>query len=631
MHIRHMKGLLIFLIFLWVTPSAVRAQQWSGIIDSSRAVDWSNAGIPGGIPNRTSFCATLNPGATASQINGAIASCSAGQVVFLNAGTYNLTGGIDFSGKSNVTLRGAGPDQTILVYGSGASVGCETQSANICLAGSSRTWVGNPGTVHNVTGGYSQGSTQITLDSVSGYQVGSLLIMDQLNDVSDTGSLVGNVLVNDCGNSYLTGCTTSYGQEGGSPGRSGSPDRNQQQFFVINAISGTTVTISSPVYMPNWRSSQSPQVWSPGVVGSNIGTMIGVEGLTVDTTNDGSSASSNIEFGNCYQCWVKNIKSLNANRNHIWLYQTARAEVRDSYFYGTKNAASQSYGVESFMTSDDLIINNIFQHITAPMMTGNNAGSVFAYNFGIDDYYSVSSWMEQTGWTHDAGVGMVLFEGNQGNGFILDDIHGTANFVTLFRNQLTGKEPNKSNHTNPFENMAYNRYQNVIGNVLGTPGYHTTYQNITPSGTNPDTSIYLLGWSGNQGSTLGSVLNDVLVATTLMRWGNYDTATGAAQWNPLEVPSKLSLFLNAVPLSQNLPASFFLSSKPSFWGSMPWPATGPEVTGGTDPTGHSYANPAQVCYNSTTKDGNGILIFNASKCYQQSLPAPPTGLSVVIH
>src|SRR5712692_4025021 len=121
----------------------------------------------------------------------------------------------------------------------------DAQQASMCIAGSSRAWVGNPGTVHNVTGGYTKGSTQITLDSVSGYQVGSLLIMDQLNDASDTG----NVFVNDCGNIYLTGCTTSYGQEGNSPGRSGPPDRNQQQFFVITAISATTVAISSPVYM----------------------------------------------------------------------------------------------------------------------------------------------------------------------------------------------------------------------------------------------------------------------------------------------------------------------------------------------------------------------------------------------
>src|SRR5207302_165674 len=137
--------------------------------------------------------------------------------------------------------------------------------------------------------------------------------------------------------------------------------------------------------------------------------MIRVAGLTVDTTSDSSAASSNIEFGNCYQCWVKNIRSLNANRNHVWLYQSARIEIRDSYFYGTKNAASQSYGVESFMTSDDLVINNIFQHVTAPIMTGTNSGSVFAFNFGIDDFYSVSTWMEQMIWTHDAGVNMVLF------------------------------------------------------------------------------------------------------------------------------------------------------------------------------------------------------------------------------
>src|SRR5713226_339845 len=252
-------GLLFSLIFLLMVPTVTYAQLWTGIIDPSRAIDWSKAGIPGGIPNRTTMCATLNPGATAAQINSAIAACPAGQVVFLNAGTYNLTGGIDFSGYNNVTLRGVGPDQTFLVFGTGASVGCETQQASICLAGSSRAWVGNPGTVYNWTAGYTAGTSQITLSSVSGLSVGQLLILDQLNDNSDTG----NVFIND---------TTAYGQEGGSPGRSGPPDRNQQQFVKITAISGNVVTLSSPIYMPNWRSSQIPQAWSPGVVGSNVGT-----------------------------------------------------------------------------------------------------------------------------------------------------------------------------------------------------------------------------------------------------------------------------------------------------------------------------------------------------------------------
>src|SRR5213080_1945585 len=120
-----MKQLTCLVMLLLVgIPSLAHAQRWAGIIDRSRAVDWSagNQGIAGGIPNRTTICATLNPGATAGQINSAIAACPSNQVVFLNAGTYALNAGLIFNGKSNVTLRGAGPDRTFLVF-TGA-VGC---------------------------------------------------------------------------------------------------------------------------------------------------------------------------------------------------------------------------------------------------------------------------------------------------------------------------------------------------------------------------------------------------------------------------------------------------------------------------------------------------------------------------
>src|SRR4051812_46851373 len=74
------------------------------LLSSGRSIDWSTAGIPGGIPARTTVCATLNPGASGSQISSALASCPSGQVVKLNAGTYNISG-IDFGGgKANVTL-----------------------------------------------------------------------------------------------------------------------------------------------------------------------------------------------------------------------------------------------------------------------------------------------------------------------------------------------------------------------------------------------------------------------------------------------------------------------------------------------------------------------------------------------
>src|SRR2546427_2376408 len=69
------------------------AEPWAGILDPSRALDWSHAGIPGGIPNRATICASLDPGSTAAQIDAAIAACPPGQVVFLTPGTFTPSAG----------------------------------------------------------------------------------------------------------------------------------------------------------------------------------------------------------------------------------------------------------------------------------------------------------------------------------------------------------------------------------------------------------------------------------------------------------------------------------------------------------------------------------------------------------
>ena len=591
-----------------------QAQNASGLIDPNRVIDWSQAGIPEGIPNRTTNCATLNAGASAAQINSAIASCPAGQVVFLNAGTYNLSTGIDFANHSNVTLRGAGGDQTFLVF-SGHS-GCQGQQSDICVRSNETNWPGGPSHTANWTGGYAKGTTQITLSSTSGIIPGStVLALDQLNDSSDSGGI------------FVCESEGTCSQEG--PAGAERSNRAQSQLVLATAVSGSTVTISPGLYMPNWRSSQTPGAWW----GSTQATMDGIEDLSMDHTNGG--AASGITFSNAYKCWVKGVRSVQADRNHVWIYTSARIVVRDSYFYGTKNAASQSYGIEPYASSDSLVENNIFQHIATPMqVNGSASGTVFGYNFTTDNFYNASpGWMIAGNSLHAAGVDNLLFEGNEANALIGDNIHGTHNFITAFRNQYVGWETGKSAQTNALQIYAGIRFLNVIGNVLGKQGYHKQYQDLAPSGSSSDSSIYTLGWSGNEGKSGGAGPNDTLVASTMLRWGNFDYVNNSVQWNTAEVPASISQFASAVPASHTLPASFYLASRPGWWGSMPWPAVGPDVTGGSDPSGHVYANPAQVCFNNSS-GGTGAITFNASDCYgsgsstpPQGAPAPPTNLT----
>jgi len=620
---RRVAWLVAFLII--VAPTTTHAQLWSGIIDRSRAIDWTKVGIPGGIPNRTTICATLNPGATAAQISGAIAACPSGQVVFLNAGTYNLSAGIDFAGKNNVTLRGAGPDRTILVFT--GSTDCSGLQADMCLRGSFN-WSGGPAHLTMWTAGYAVGTTRITLGSTVGLSVGHILILDQADDSADTGQ----VFVCDQQAANPTSCVNSGGT-GGTGGRVvGGVDYNQQQYVQVTAINGNQVTISPGLYMPNWRTSQTPGAWWT----TAIINLSGVEDMTLDHTS--SDSTSGISFANAYQSWVKNVKSVNSNRAHVEIQYTAKSIVRDSYFYGTKNAATQSYGIETYQVGDILIENNIFQHIDAPILVQPTSGSVFAYNFDIDNYFSLNTAWQTLGpvWSHGAGTSMNLTEGNDGIGFIEDVFHGTHNFATVFRNRFTGLDLGRTLQTIPMILQSYARYNNFIGNVLGTPGYHINYQNNAPSGAGLcDRSIYTLGWAFSNCTSDPVVLNDPLTISTLMRWGNYDTVTGAAQWNPSEVPSGLSQFANPVPATQDLPASFYLSAKPSWWGTPwrnpPWPAIGPDVTGGQDLTGHAHKIPARLCYENSAKNPDGTLVFNAKNCYTStppSVPGAPTGVTV---
>ena len=521
--------------------------------------------------------------------------------MFLNAGTYALTG-ISFNGKSNVTLRGAGADKTILQFSGSTSCGGAFDT-DVCLSNMDFSFYPNSSfrNTANWTAGYAKGTTSITLSNTTGLKVGQLIALQQLND--------GNT---DTGNLWICSTANICSGEGGVPDFSTGGNREQMQILRVAAISGTTVTITPGLYMPNWRSSQGPGAfWGASLPVVNDG----IEDMTLDHSGSGTSAQSGISIFNAYNCWVKGVRSLKSNRAHVWLFSSSHNVVRDSYFYGTQNAASQSYGIETDLTADNLIENNIAEQVSTAMVQGTGtSGDVFSYNFETHDgFLNPSSWLQPESIMHASGTHMLLFEGNQGEGLAGDDFHGPSVFITSFRERLIGWDSGRTNNTFAVEINSLNRYWNVIGGVLGQPGYHTSYL----AGSN--TSIY------NLGNPYGSLAlpTDSLTVSSLMRWGNYDVVNGTSRFIASEVPSSLGLYANPVPAGQGLPASFYLSAKPGWWpSSVPWPPIGPDLTGGTGPGGHSYDIPAAVCYNTLTKT-NGILNFNAASCYSSSTTPPP--------
>jgi len=676
--------LLVLLLLAAASGLSAYSQAWSTFLDSSRAIDWTGAGFT--VPNYTTNCPvqpalTANSSGAASTntkaIQSALASCDAAHnVVNIPAGTYYVAG-ITFGSQGNQILRGAGASSTDLIMT--AEAGCGGLQAGVCLINGSTVYNGSPAVqpggsqACSWSGGYSQKSTSITLSSCGGTPpLNQLIVLDQANDQSDTGGIyICDTNIKNCG---------YEGSDGGNnDGRfiSGLTHSQQQVAYVTgvkNNGNGTfTVTISPGVYFSNVRSSQSPGAWWMNNVSQD-----GLENLTVDGSK---LADYNISLDSCYQCWVKGVRSLNAARGHVLIWEGANDVVRDNYFYGAQSHASDSYAVEiEWGSSGMLIENNIFQQTTFPVMFGQGSGSVIGYNLAINDVYTASaSFVFGGDASHNAGSEMNLWEGNVMPTIIADDAWGSSDQSTIYRNLLSGWQAGKSDLTVPLLLRSWVRAYNFIGNILGHSGYHNqyeTYATAAQSGigsAEENTSIYSIGW-GNTGAMCGTPSCDPTTYRSLMRWGNWDVVNNATQWNSSEASPGAISYVNSnftpsyfSSLAHTLPASLYYSSKPSWWPSGKiWPPVGPDLSsgnlgicnGGTfagaeatsagqctgGNLGSAWANhatsiPAQDCYLAVmhgSADGSGnVLNFDASQCYTTSSgsgmsPAPATGLGATV-
>jgi hypothetical protein len=621
-----MKYATIAAILATLYTAGAAAQQ--AIIPDSRSSAWSETGVKGGIVNRTASCANLAAGASLASINAAIAACPAGQVVNLAAGTYTLAGGIIVNGKSNITIRGAGPDKTFLVFK--GQDDCNGLGGNVCLKSQYLNDIDNPVNTASWTAGYAKGTTVVTLSSVANLQVGTLLMLDQVNDGNTDNQPLwmcrtANICCLDCA----------------TPSRSNGGLRSKAQATRVVAINGNQVTIDPAIIWPDFRSAQSPGAWwaaGPALTG------VGIENLAINTESGGNRGGS-IFMANVRDSWVKNVAVKHCMNKCIWMYQTVGITVRDSYFFDkfgadTAQEGSESYATDPYLSSVWRVENNIFHHITSPMICESGVGGVEAYNYAFDDFYNTQNpdWFQGSNYTHGA-CAYTLREGNVGVGFIQDIVHSPNYLHTAFRNRFAGWQPGQNLQTVAVHIYGPNRYSNFLGNVLGTSTYHTQYQS-TPGapGANCDASIYAIGWGGNCGG--GGIANNSSTVNTVFRWGNWDTVSNAVRWAAEEVPTADANYPVPLPAAQTIPVSLYLAQRPLWWdkaGATPWPAIGPDVTGGdiSNTGGHAWKIPAQRCYEAAAKSGAEILdsAYNAANCYggydaAAPAPAPPASLSV---
>ena len=659
MRLQFGKRVALFAVLLCSGRYMHSQQLWSGIIAPSRAVDWTRAGVVGGIPSASwrQCGSTISAGSSAETINRTIAACkptspyrTGGRYVLLAGGTFNLSTGIVL--KSGVALRGMGADQTFLVFS--RNNGCQGPGADICFESADLNWKRQPsnGPV-NVTGNLAAGSTMITLAHVPNLRVGNPIIIDQADDTCDSGG----VLVTDLTTSCLAtapGVNGPYSQQGNGGGDNRS-ERNQMQFVVVTSCGRVTapgascsgkdvsVGISPGLYMPNWSSAKTPQAWWA----TNPISWTGVEDLSIDNS---AVVTPGITFFNAFNGWVKGVRDINSQRAHIHVESSAHVSIVDSYFFLTQNSQAQSYGFECYGGSDHFVENNIFQGVSGPFILNSAcSGTVLAYNFDINNYYTGSAGYINAMSNLHAPTNMILFEGNVGPQIYGDVFHGTSNFATVFRNYLIGNQPACwlsgstfasasfgpcNNDQTPLQILAFQRFHNIVGNVLGQPGIQKMYV-----GTGSRT-VYILG-EGN------SLNRDPNVARTLLRWGNYDVVTKAVRfcgnssdtgWSTTcggksEVPINLAgvqaSYSNPVPIYGDrgagqapMAASFYHPSRPEWWpAGKPWPAIGPDVAGGNvgGVDGHVYTIPAEDCFLNVMRGNSsgtgGPYSFNESTCY----------------
>lgn len=405
----------------------------------------------------------------------------------------------------------------------------------------------------------SKGSHSVEISDASGFSIGDFALLRQDND------------------------PTLF--QWGYNGPESYGERAMGQILRISEIHGNTLTFDRPLYM-TYESSLNPKITLRRMV-----ERAGVEDLRLQRV-DTSGWGRNINLRGAAYSWVRRVWSEKTLTAHVQLAEAYGNEIRGNYFNDSylHSSGGQGYGIRAQeQATDNLIEDNTFDHLRHSMVVQLGAtGNVFGYNYSRNPYTSQSpNWLSSDITVHGAYPYLNLFEGNTVQHAVIDNVHGTNGPTTLFRNRieknLAGieaiiEDPDKFSYIKVAEN---NPYHNLVGNELGIAGsYATTPIELDPS-----------------------------IADTIIVHGNYTYQTGSVAWDP-DIAD------------HSLPASYYLASKPAFFGSLPWPLVGGDLSPNTNKI------PAQQRYD----DGTFIPPSAGSKPTPSSNPTPlPTATTPPTH
>lgn len=578
----------------------------AGIIPAHRLCDWSHAGVPGGIPYRTNIfvnlLTTTNPlykcyadgvHDDSGSIKNAMLACPSNQVIYAPSGRYMLSNQIASLGTSrHFTLRGNGMGQTVFLLNHSGNA--------ITMGGGQYSLPTNQAA--NITSSALVGTTNITIDNPSlPYLTPNwYLVLDQLDDHTNV---------------------THIGEEGPAGyGRVTTTNRSKFQIVLIKSVTnGTNITFWPPLHwdmVPQFV-PQAVTMFQPPI------SWVGFEDCTF--SNITSASEDLIDLSYAYACWARNVEFANVVGHDLLWDHTLQCEIRDCYLHGAYGfTVGNGYGLTFMGSFSTLFENNIVYGMYGPIIVEAGSGNVLGYNYVAHTVSSPTNYMIcGISMNHMVYSCFNLSEGNVVNEIQADWVHGNSGFLTIFRNFCTGTDYGISANQKPISIDAWSLSNNIVGNVLGSPGITWSYMNTNVNFSSP--TIYRIGFPWIGGNSFVNITNaiymdtnadyDTRVLASAFIEGNYDFAHGATIWTN----TGTALPNGMAPTT--LDPSLYLTSKPSWWtnwGETAWPPIGPDVPGMTN------AIPAQLRLNLImTGDYSGGGSLGTFR------PSAPLGLRVI--